>query len=128
MFRNKIVAIHHCLLAVLISVTVGCARPVSIKEIVDNPRAYADRTVTIEGEVAGMMSLVVVKYFTVNDGTGSINVITDRPLPKKGQRIRVTGKVDEMFSLGTERLLVLVEEKAKSGAGSGRPGEPAKAD
>lgn len=124
MLRKTMVAVCHCLVAVLI--LVACAKPVSIKEIVDNPRAYADRTVTIEGEVVGMLSLVVVKYFTVNDGTASINVITERPLPRKGQRIRVTGKVNEMFSLGTETLLVLVEEKEKSGTESERPGEPTK--
>lgn len=124
MLRKTNVAVCRCLVAVLI--LVACAKPVSIKEIVDNPRDYADRTVTIEGEVVGMLSLVVVKYFTVNDGTGSINVITERPLPRKGQRIRVTGKVNEMFSLGTETLLVLVEDKEKRGTESERPGEPAK--
>lgn len=128
MSRNTTVAVHRYLVPVLILVAVACAKPVSIKEIVDNPRTYAERMVTIEGEVVGMLSLVVIKYFTVNDGTGSINVVTDRPLPRKGQRIRVTGKVNEMFSLGTQTLLVLVEEKEKSGAGSERSGEPAKTD
>jgi hypothetical protein len=124
MLRIGTAAVCRCLAAVLILAAVGCAKPVSIKDIIDNPRAYADRTVTIEGEVVSMLSLVVVKYFTVNDGTGSINVVTERPLPKKGERIRVTGKINEMFSLGTETLLVLVEEKG--GAESQRSGEPAK--
>jgi len=105
-----------CLAALLLSIAAaGCANTVSIKDILANPRAYADHSVTIEGEVTGMFSLVVVKYFTVNDGTGSINVVTERPLPAKGQRIRVRGKVNEVFSLGTETLLVLIEDKGEEG-------------
>ncbi len=104
-----------CLAALLLCLAAGCANTVSVKDILANPRAYAERTVTIDGEVTGMFSLVVVKYFTVNDGTGSINVVTARPLPAQGQRIRVTGKVNEVFSLGTETLLVLMEEKSEAG-------------
>ena len=104
-----------CLAALLLCLAVGCAGAVSIKDILANPRAYAERTVTIDGEVTGMFSLVVVKYFTVNDGSGSINVVTAKPLPAKGQRIRVTGRVNEVFSLGTQTLLVLIEENGEEG-------------
>jgi hypothetical protein len=107
--------LRRCLAALLLSLAAACASTVSIKDILANPRAYAERTVSIEGEVTGMFSLVVVKYFTVNDGTGSINVVTDRPLPAKGQRIKVTGKVNELFSLGTETVLVLIEEPGGEG-------------
>ena len=73
----------------------------------------------------GLLSLFVVKYFTLNDGTGSINVITEKPLPKKGQRIRVTGKVSELFSLGRETLLVLMEQdKDRGKPGTEETGAP----
>ena len=112
---HKVTQLCRCLAAILLSFAVGCASAVQIKDILANPRAYADRAVTIEGEVTGMFSLVVVKYFTVNDGTGSINVITEKLLPAKGQRIRVSGRVNELFSLGTETMLVLVEDKGDEG-------------
>ncbi len=100
-----------CLLAgAMLLLFAASAHAVSIGQLLNDPRTYADRTVTVEGEVVGILSLVVVKYFTLNDGTGSINVITEKPLPKKGQRIRVTGKVSELFSLGRETLLVLMEQ------------------
>ena len=83
-----------------------------IKDIIDNPRFYVDRTVVVEGQVETVVSLVLLKYFTVNDGSGSINVVTTQPLPRKGERIRVMGKVHEVFSFGSETLLVMVEEKA----------------
>ncbi len=71
----------------------GCSRKVSIGEILENPREYADKEVVIEGEVVDRFSLILVSYFTVDDGTGSIRVITDRPLPNKGNIISVEGTV-----------------------------------
>jgi hypothetical protein len=83
----------------------------SIKEIVNDPRTYVDHTVTVEGDVTGVLSLFVFKYFTVSDGTGQINVVTERPLPRQGQKIKVIGKVKEVIALGRDTLLVLMEEK-----------------
>lgn len=101
------------------------AHAVSIGQVLNDPRTYADKTVTVEGQVVGMLSLFVIKYFTLNDGTGSINVITEKPLPKKGQRIRVTGKVSELFSLGRETLLVLMEQdKDRGKPGTEETGAP----
>jgi len=107
--------IHRSLLAAALLFVLGGANAAPIGQIIDNPRAYVDKTVTIEGNVTGMFSLVVFKYFTVNDGTASINVVTDRPLPRKGQRIRVRGKVSELFSLGSQSLLVLLEDDKEEG-------------
>jgi cob(I)alamin adenosyltransferase len=51
----------------------------------------------------------VVKYFSIRDDSGEIAVVTNKPLPKKGETIKVKGKVQEAFSLGTETLLVIIE-------------------
>lgn len=40
-------------------------------------------------------------------------MVTERPLPRKGQRIKVKGTVQEAFSLGEETLRVVVEEAEK---------------
>ena len=84
-----------------------------IKKIIDNPRDYDGKTVTVSGEVTETFSLFVVKYFVVDDGTGTITVVTDRALPKKGTKIRVKGKVSEMFSLGDTQALVIIEDSDK---------------
>lgn len=115
MDRNSCFAILRCVLAIAALAGATPTYSASVAEIIDNPRAYVDHTVTIEGRVVGMFSLLVVKYFTVNDGTGSINVITDRPLPKKGEKISVTGKVVELISLGTDTLLAIEEEDEDQG-------------
>jgi len=81
-----------------------------IGNILEKPREYADRTVVVSGEVTEIFGLVFIKYFILEDGTGSIAVVTDKPLPKKGTKISVRGVVKEAFSLGDQQLLVLIEQ------------------
>ncbi len=93
-----------------------CSELVSTKiaDIRNNPRHYAGKEVTVSGEVTETVSLVVVKYFTLRDNTGEITVVTERALPKEGERLKVRGTVREAFSIGSERLLVIVEEPEKA--------------
>jgi len=87
----------------------ACARSVPIRELIDHPRDYAGKTVTIEGDVTAVYSLFVIKYFEVNDGSGVIGVVTERPLPQQGEHIRVTGTLQEAFSLGDKTMTILLE-------------------
>jgi hypothetical protein len=91
----------------------GCSRAVDIKDVVENPRKYADQTVTIGGEVQDAFALLALKYYTLNDGTGTIHVLTERPLPRNGEKLRVTGRVAEAFSIGDQSVMILIEEKPK---------------
>jgi aspartyl/asparaginyl-tRNA synthetase len=90
---------------------IGCSSLLAtpIKKILDNPRDYSDKTVTVSGEVTETFSLLVIKYFTVRDDTGEITVVTTKPLPRKGSRITVKGTVQEAFSLGEQQVIVIVE-------------------
>jgi aspartyl/asparaginyl-tRNA synthetase len=97
----------------------ACARVTPIKEIVDHPRDYADKAVTVEGEVKGVFSLIFIKYFTLDDGTGSITVVTEKPLPNKGEHLKIKGTVKEAFSLGDQTMTLIVEEKEPQ-----KPSEP----
>jgi hypothetical protein len=93
-----------------LSCTIGTTK---IGDIVGHPRDYADKEVTISGEVTGTFSLFVVKYFVVRDGSGEMTVVTERTLPAKGEKIRVKGVVKEAFSIGPKTALVLVEKADK---------------
>lgn len=96
----------------LITVT-ACSSvfPTPIHKILTSPRDYADKQVTISGTVVDVFSIVLLKYFTLNDGTGEMIVVTQRPMPTKGDKIKVRGTVQEAFSLGDQQLLVLIENK-----------------
>jgi len=84
-----------------------------IKDILDHPRDYEGKILTIRGEVTQVMSLMVIKYFYLKDETGEMIVVTDRPLPNKGEKIKVKGTVKEAFSIGDQHYTVLIEESLK---------------
>lgn len=101
-----------CILVLaLFSCSLGSTK---IGDIIGHPRDYADKEVTISGEVTETFSLFIVKYFVVRDNSGEISVITERPLPAKGEKIKVKGTVKETFSFGTKTAIVLVETTEKS--------------
>ena len=96
------------LFVVLVSF-VGCATNTKIGHIISDPRAYEGKSVSIEGKVTNIFSLIFIKYFELDDGTGSIGVVTNKPLPAKGRTIQVTGEVRQAFSIGDQNLTVVLE-------------------
>jgi hypothetical protein len=81
-----------------------------INKILENPRDYVGKTVTVSGEVTRVFSLFIVKYFVVRDKTGEITIVTEKPLPQVGKKIKVKGTVKEAFAIGDQQLLVLLEK------------------
>ena len=83
-----------------------------IKNILDRPRDYENKEVTIHGTVTESASILIAKYFVLQDGTGSIKVFTDRTLPKTGEQLSVTGQL-QSIEFGAERWVVLREKKSQ---------------
>lgn len=90
----------------------ACAALLTTKigDIQKSPGQYDGQTVTISGTVSASHNLLVVKYYQVDDGSGQIAVVTDSALPKEGDHVRVKGKVNQAFAIGTARLVVIVEQ------------------
>lgn len=108
-------SIGFLVMCVLIIISVSCGTGTTkIGDIISHPRDYVGKEVTISGEVTETFSMIVIKYFIVRDNSGEIPVITDRPLPAKGEKIKVKGSVKETFSIGTQTALVLMESKEKT--------------
>jgi hypothetical protein len=84
--------------------------PVSIKSILDHPRAYSGRTVMIQGRVGNSYAIESHGAYWIEDSTAAIIVITDWGAPEPGLAVRITGKVDRNFRVGKGRMLVLVEQ------------------
>ena len=82
-----------------------------IVKILNNPREYERSGTTISGEVTDRTSLIFLKYFSLKDDTGQINVITERALPLVGTRLRVRGHAEEAFSIGASQMIVFREEQ-----------------
>jgi hypothetical protein len=83
-----------------------------IKDILDNPRQYENKEVTVHGTVSDEFSFLVVKYFEIKDDSGAIKVMTARTLPKKGEKLTVTGTV-ETIEIGSNRLMMIREKDEK---------------
>lgn len=90
----------------------GCAALFATKigDIEKAPGRWDGRTVTIAGKVTGTHNLLVVKYYQVDDGTGEIAVVTQDALPKEGDHVRVKGRVEQAFALGSAHVVVIVEQ------------------
>jgi hypothetical protein len=60
--------------------------------------------------VTSKVNLLVVKYFQLRDHSGEITVVTSAALPDEGKKVRVKGRVDQAFAIGSSRVVVIVEE------------------
>jgi hypothetical protein len=85
-----------------------------IKDILDHPRDYQSKDITVYGTVTNAVSLLVIKYYEIQDGTGSIKVVTDKLLPTRGEKLKVTGRMT-VVEMGTERWVVLRENQDSAG-------------
>jgi len=81
-----------------------------IHKILENPRNYAGKTVTVSGEVTRVFSLIIIKYFAMRDSTGEVTIVTEKPLPKIGTKMKVKGTVEEAFAIGDQQLIVIFEK------------------
>jgi len=87
----------------------ACGRATPIGDVNGDPRRWADKPVTVAGTVRDTTNLLLVRWFVLADASGEIAVVTERPLPRKGDRLEVTGTPREAYSLGDTTRLVLVE-------------------
>ena len=62
-----------------------------IGNILDKPRDYSEKKVTVSGEVTEIFSLFVIKYFVVRDKTGQIAVVIGQTVTKKGHHCTSDG-------------------------------------
>ena len=85
-------------------ISCGNLFPTKIGDIRGNPRKFAEKEVTVSGQVTEVFSLIAFKYFVIRDNTGEITVITSKTLPAVGQKLTVHGLVKEAFSIGSEHV------------------------
>lgn len=82
----------------------GCPQRTSIGDIERNPSKHVDKEVVITGVVKDSYGLSIPGtdmrggIYKVDDGTGSIWIITDRTVPAKGAEIGVRGTVGNGIS------------------------------
>lgn len=86
-------------LGVLLAVaTTGCRT--TINQLLAEPARYADQEVTVGGEVVKSASILGRGAYQINDGTGTVWVVTKRGAPRQGARVAVKGRVRDVVNLG----------------------------
>lgn len=87
---------------------------VKIGDVLADLRNYDGMSVTFEGEVSAPVNLLGLKTYSLDDGSGSITVVTERGLPRAGEKLRVSGIVHEMFNVAGVNYTVLYEASEDS--------------
>jgi len=98
------------IVAVALAAACSALFATDIGTIKNDPRAFDGKRVTVAGEVRSTINVLGLGYYEVGDDTGSIGVVTRGAVPKKGDRVRVTGTVDQAFAVAGKSLVVIVEE------------------
>lgn len=90
----------------------GCKGVTPIKSLIDDPARFAGQTLHIAGTVESSVGVLTVGAYKLNDGTGTITVVTKtNGVPRQGAKVAVEGEVKSGFTLGSESLTVFVESR-----------------
>lgn len=83
------------LLAATLSLAACATR---INRVMADPSRYRDREVTVSGDVVDSLSLGGRGAYRVEDSTGSLWVVTERGVPRRGARVKATGTIRDAFN------------------------------
>jgi len=97
----------------------GCPQRESISSITNNPAKYINKEVVIAGTVQKGygLSIPVIGMrggvYKIDDGTGSIWVMTEQSVPTEGTRIGISGRVQEGVNWNGKNYGLGVYEKER---------------
>lgn len=85
----------------------GC-RETTVARLLAEPQRYQDDEVGLVGDVVESVSFLGRGAYKLDDGTGTIWVVSTRGVPRRGARVGVKGRVKDVVDLG--RLIQLPEQ------------------
>jgi membrane protein implicated in regulation of membrane protease activity len=99
----------------------GCAST-NVARLLAEPQRYANRDVGLQGDVVESVSLLGHGAYKLDDGTGTIWVVSTHGVPRRGARVKVKGKVRDVVDVSTlfklpEQIgsgLVMVEDSHRA--------------
>ena len=101
--------------------TAACAST-NVARLLAEPDRYNNRDVSLQGDVVESMSLLGAGAYKLDDGTGSIWVVSKSGVPRRGARVKARGKIRDVVDVSTlfklpEQVgsgLVMVEESHRA--------------
>jgi RecJ-like exonuclease len=99
-----------CLVVALVAG--GCKGTTPISELLDDPARYTDETVRVAGKVTSAIGVFGTGIYEIDDGTGKLPVVArEGGVPREGAEVAVEGRMRVGFTIGTQTLTVLLEER-----------------
>jgi len=113
------------LAALTLGALMSAACATTINKILADPSRYRNHEVELSGNVVDSFSIGDRGAYRIADKTGQLWVMSDRGVPRKGAKVKVTGTIREGFNVGLlgDRIklpaavgsgLVLVESSHKA--------------
>ncbi|MBZ5533589.1 MAG: hypothetical protein LAO20_19340 [Acidobacteriia bacterium] len=89
----------------------GCRMHTSIADITSDPAKFAGKDITVAGTASDSFGAMGNGIFRVDDGTGSIWVLSQNfGVPGNGVKVTVTGRVEQGFNLGGKSYGVILRQ------------------
>jgi hypothetical protein len=85
---------------------------VKIADIKKDPAKFENHAVTVRGKVTdvGKLPFMTEGFFQVDDGTGTILVVTAGALPEKGAAVTIRGKVQSAVQIAGRSFGVVIRQ------------------
>src|SRR5207253_7803361 len=96
-----------------LGLAIGCRKDVTpIRTLLDDPSHWDGRTVHVAGTVTRGAGLLGYGAYTIDDGTGTLNVVTKSGgAPREGAQVGVEGTFRAVYTLGSQSVAVLLESR-----------------
>lgn len=96
----------------------GCAQK-TVNDVMADPSRYADRSITLKGQVVESYSVAGHGFYRLEDTTGRLWIFSRRGVPRKGAHVQVKGKIKDGFDISSVgsflRLPEPIRERIETG-------------
>ena len=110
------------LTALMLGIVLSGCGATTINHVLADPSRYANKDVTVGGRVVKSAYVLGRGAYQIDDGSGTLWVVTKRGAPREGAKVSVKGKVRDVMNLGdliplppeVRSGLVLIESSHKA--------------
>lgn len=95
-------------------VAAGCATR-SINQLLADPARYRNQSVTVNGTVDQSASVMGRGAYRITDGDQGLWVVTSSGAPRKGARVKVTGRLQDGYDLSAFGNVIKLPGSLQSG-------------
>jgi len=106
--KNTSVRRHLLGLAVAVGLLGSGCRETTVARLLAEPQRYANHEVGLVGDVVDSVSFLGRGAYKLDDGTGTIWVVSTHGVPRRGARVGVKGTIKDVVDVG--RIIQLPEQ------------------